>query len=268
MNRTKIEWVINPDGSRGFTSNPVTGCWGPGGSEKRPARCPWCYAWRIARGTARIAKQVRKSWTGLAQPPFNDDPFRPTFYPHELGHIRARRKPATIFIGSMADAWGEWVPTLWINAILEVVQDRPQHTFIFLTKNPARYLAFSPFPANVVLGATAIDQKMATRALFHLSQAEAPVKFLSCEPLLGQIALPKHPPIDWLIVGALSLGDRKTRQPHPSWVDLLVNGADRSKIPVFMKDNLDWPLFEKFPKRRDFPPFMQEKEAEEQLVLF
>jgi len=37
--------------------------------------------------------------------------------------------------------------------VLKVVKETPKATFLFLTKNPARYLEFN-FPNNVILGAT------------------------------------------------------------------------------------------------------------------
>jgi protein gp37 len=261
MNRTKIEWVVNPDGTPGFANNAITGCWGPGGAEDEPKRCPWCYAHDIARHNA-----------GKFGYPA-DDPFRPTFHPKRLEQIRQRKKPATIFMVSMGDAWGEWAPTFWIKAMLDTVRACPQHRFIFLTKNPQRYLAFSPFPANVAVGATATDQQMATEALSCLGQVEAPVRFLSCEPLLGRISLPKRPPIDWLIIGALSLRDGRTQQPDFVWCGILLNHAGRARIPVFMKDELIWPnAYSQRPKRREFPPLLQpgkvaQEEAARQLAL-
>ena len=35
MNKTKIEWVKNPDGTQGYTFNPITGCLN---------NCDYCYA--------------------------------------------------------------------------------------------------------------------------------------------------------------------------------------------------------------------------------
>ena len=49
LNRTNIEWVINSDGSRGFTWNVVTGCL---------HGCSYCYARKIAKRFA--AKECRQ----------------------------------------------------------------------------------------------------------------------------------------------------------------------------------------------------------------
>ena len=39
MQKTKIAWVRNPDGTQGYTWNPVTGC---------QKGCDYCYARKIA----------------------------------------------------------------------------------------------------------------------------------------------------------------------------------------------------------------------------
>ena len=65
-----------------------------------------------------------------------------------------RFKPGTlIFVSDMADLFGSWVPSRWMKIVLEHVEKFPQTTFLFLTKNPERYLEFvSQIPSNVVLG--------------------------------------------------------------------------------------------------------------------
>jgi protein gp37 len=57
MNRTKIAWVRNPDGSPGFTWNPAIGC-----SHESPG-CQNCYAARLA--STRLAHLPQ--YAGLAR---------------------------------------------------------------------------------------------------------------------------------------------------------------------------------------------------------
>jgi hypothetical protein len=40
--------------------------------------------------------------------------FAPTFHHYRLDEPSKLKKPSTIFVGSMADMFGEWVPDSWI----------------------------------------------------------------------------------------------------------------------------------------------------------
>jgi protein gp37 len=93
-----------------------------------------------------------------------------------------------VFLCSMADLFGDWVPDEWILQILEVIARHPEYNFIALTKNPKRYLKFT-FPKNIWLGATADTQKRFDVAMdvFRLMRKCENIKFLSCEPLLEKI---------------------------------------------------------------------------------
>ena len=44
-----------------------------------------------------------------------------------------------IFVGSMADLFGRWVPDDWIEQVFDACRRAPRHTYLFLTKNPQRY---------------------------------------------------------------------------------------------------------------------------------
>ena len=109
MNKTKIEWT-------NWTWNPVVGC---------KHNCWYCYG-------KRIAKRF-----------FKDNPnYEPKFYPERLKEPYTLKKPSKIFVCSMADLFGDWVKMNWIERVIKVVKENPQHTFQFLTKNPKRYLEF------------------------------------------------------------------------------------------------------------------------------
>jgi protein gp37 len=154
MNKTAIE-------TADYTWNPVSGC---------NHGCSWCYARTIA---ARFYPK--------------DIGFAPHFYPGRLSEPAKAKKPSKIFTVSMGDLFGDWVPTLWIAAVLEQVYKNPQHTFQFLTKNPKRLKDFNPWPTNCWVGTTVTNQADADERLPWLLKVDASVLFVSHEPLLGQI---------------------------------------------------------------------------------
>ena len=52
------------------------------------------------------------------------------------------KKPSRIFVASNHDVMGAWIPDKWIKSIIRQTELHPQHSFFFLTKNPARYKLF------------------------------------------------------------------------------------------------------------------------------
>jgi protein gp37 len=167
MNRTKIEWCD-------YTWNPVTGCWGPGGvSEEYSNRCWYCYA-----------KKMANRFYGDGQ-----DHFFPQFHPERLGQPSKIKKPSRIFVCSMGDLFGDWVPWQWIKSVLTCAEVNQEHTFIFLTKNPARYAEFNPWPKNCWVGCTVTNQEDADERIPDLFKVKAPVRFVSVEPMLGLVDL-------------------------------------------------------------------------------
>jgi protein gp37 len=113
-----------------------------------------------------------------------DDPFQPTFFPGRLFEPAKVKKPSRIFVCSMGDLFGDWVPANWIASVLgEIENVAPWHTYIFLTKNPRRYAAFNPWPPNCWLGVTVTNQTDADERVPLLFQAEVPVRFVSVEPM-------------------------------------------------------------------------------------
>ncbi len=53
INRTKIDWALNPDGLPGYTWNPITGCLN---------NCPYCYARKLANTRLRERYLANKNW--------------------------------------------------------------------------------------------------------------------------------------------------------------------------------------------------------------
>lgn len=243
MNRTKIEWVKNPDGSPGWTWNKVTGCLGPNGTPDYPLPCSYCYAHRLARG--RLKKRYFTGFSHVIPGGDPKDPFTPRYWPDQATEPYKLKKPSTIFVCSMAELFGDFVPDDWIDNVLATCWELPQHTFQILTKNPKRAEHFS-FPFNVWLGVT-ITAPFYWSRVVRLLRTNAKVKFISFEPLLEDASSTTLEWVDWVIIGAQT---QPYRRPKPEWVYRIIDRARHQGIPVFLKDNLHWPeRIQEFPKR-------------------
>ena len=252
MNKTSIEWVKNPDGTQGYTWNPITGCLNG---------CPYCYARKLANG--RLKQRYLANNNGAPQEDILDygrdmkDPFYPRFWEERLGDIKrgyhyidwsgACEHGASlkgIFVCDMSDLFGIGIPDQWTRQILETIKRNGKDRFYLLTKQPQNLIKFSPFPENCWVGVTATDSKMAWNAYVDLAAIYAPIKFLSLEPLLEQIDTRMIANfkgyINWVIIGAQT---KPTVYPKIEWVEEIVEACDKAFIPVFLKNNLE-PLFE------------------------
>jgi len=190
------------------TWNPITGCL---------HGCPYCYAREFS---ARFGRS-----------------FDPAFHPQRLSEPLHRRKPTKIFCGSNADNFGAWVPAEWIHAILDTVRQAPQHTFQFLTKNPARLAEFNPWPSNCWVGGTVDTRSRLLPTLTALQKTEAPVRFISFEPLNSDMGIPiLDGAVEWIIIGAET--GKHGHQPQARWVDDLILAARSCNVAVWFKDNL------------------------------
>ncbi|MCH9649544.1 MAG: phage Gp37/Gp68 family protein [Deltaproteobacteria bacterium] len=285
MGSTTIEWTD-------ATWNPVRGC------TRVSEGCRNCYAERMAarfsdpgQYSHGFAKRTPAGgrWTGKVE-----------LIPGKLREPLSWRKPRRVFVNSMSDLFHEQMSFDDIAAVFGVMAACPQHVFQVLTKRPelahefynvflgnegavpAAYCAFKalergglsensymdrevteswPLP-NVWLGTSVEDQYTAERRIPYLLGCPAPVRFLSCEPLLGPVDLTKlefmkpeglspgawlncltghmigpddilPDKIDWVIAGGES--GPGARPMHPDWVRSLRDQCEREHVPFFFK---------------------------------
>jgi protein gp37 len=147
----------------------------------------------------------------------------------------------------MADLFGEWVPDEWIREVFKACEAVPQHRYLFLTKNPYRYLQLHiqeklPKNSNFWYGTTLTGQGNLPFNCLDFKR-----NFISVEPLLGNVSN-KFPftNINWVIVGAQT-GPGAVK-PKPEWVQGIIDQARAANVPIFLKDNLNWQE-----KIREFP---------------
>ncbi len=103
-------------------------------------------------------------------------------------------------------------------------------------------------PDNVWLGTTITgDLPHEARRLAYVREFQAPVRFLSIEPLVAPVDVSAANP-DWIIIAAAT--GPGGFQPDDAWVQALEDYADERGIPVYEKDNLKVrPV-----KRQEWPP--------------
>lgn len=102
----------------------------------------------------------------------------------------------------------------------EMVPECQSLDFLLLTKRPHDVIRLVPrawcenWPVNVWIGCTVEDQQRATQRIPPLVEIPAPVRFISCEPLLGPLDLTQWiDQIDWVIAGGESGGHARPTQP-------------------------------------------------------
>lgn len=260
--KTKIDWCDS-------TWNPVTGCL---------RGCAYCYARRIAERFGgypsdeklhefNVRQTVRhrnddgewNRWYKCAYP-FS---FAPTLHRYKLDEPRHWKKPRNIFVCSMADLFGEWVPDEWIKEVLKACEAAPWHRYLFLTKNGKRYkdlyekgiMPMGMHAWNKWFGCT-VERE--TDDFFFNNLYGNGIDhqgFLSIEPMLSDfepgVIDQDATGIKWVIVGA-ETGSRKGKVgPQRAWVEHIAQTCKASGIPLFMKDSLRELMGDDF--RQEFP---------------
>ena len=241
MEKTKIDWCDS-------TWNPVTGCF---------HGCEYCYDRGITKRFGGASETHYNETVGkecqwmtgaegkihvLDEPIYDYDygrnapypyEFDPTFHKYRLNEYQ-NKKGRNIFVCSMADLFGEWVPDEWIEEVFKACENAPQHNYLFLTKNPFRY---------EILHQKGILRKRDNMwygystprngcDYWYDSQYKT---FESMEPLMEMVDVPHS---KWTIIGA-ETGRRKGKVvPKREWVEHILNKCRERNIPVFMKSSL------------------------------
>ncbi len=203
--KTTIEWTDR-------TWNPSTGC------NKVSPGCKYCYAEVVAH---RFPNHFPNG-------------FRFTLQPERLHAPKTWRKPSMVFVNSMSDLFHEQMPLKYLKEIFEVMAECPRHTFQVLTKRHERMVELAPelpWPDNVWIGVSVENQKYVHR-VDYLRKVPAKTRFLSCEPLLGPLALDLEG-ISWVITGGES--GPKHRPIEVEWVRSIRDQCLAAGVAYFHK---------------------------------
>lgn len=220
FNRTNdnIEWAW-------WSWNPVTGC---------KHSCSYCYARAIAmRFTGHFEPEYHPE---RLEAPFNT---KVPVLPEDALHVD-KVGSTNVFVCSMADLFGAWVPQEWIDAVMDTVRQSPQWNYIFLSKNPKR-MAEINWPVNAWVGTTVDCQARVKPAEAAFAKINAAVKFVSCEPLTEAVTFNNIKLFDWVIIGGYGESTPgNPQQPEYAWVKSLMLQAWNAGLFVYGKTNKDF----------------------------
>jgi len=184
-------------------------------------------------------------------------------------------KPALVFCASMSDVF-EQHPVPEVNAELDkararlwdLIEQTPWLRWQLLTKRIENVAAMAPWgdawPDTVWIGTSVENQRFAQQRIPILTSLPAKVRFLSCEPLLGELDLSMYlprrferqqrgywldtpdtdiygngkqwvagPAISWIICGGES--GSKARPMNLDWARSLRDQCTSAEVPFFFK---------------------------------
>lgn len=275
---TEISWCD-------ATFNPWIGC------ERVSPACQHCYAEALDKrwGGGHWGKHAVRRIT-------SDANWRqPLRWNRKAAEDGVRRR---VFCASMADVFearpelDEPRYRLW-----DLIEQTPHLDWLLLTKRPENVLDMVPldwspgwaWPRNAWVGVTVEDQRRAEERIPHLLTIPAPVRFLSCEPLLSRVDIARwlvdvdkcptcegtasipvpgggkacddcfddpsgqgartRQRIHWVIAGGES--GHGARPMDPGWVRSLRDQCVEDRVPFHFKQHGDWLPYEMDPQ----PPF-------------
>lgn len=208
--RSAIEWTD-------ATWNPVTGC-----TQVSPG-CDHCYAMTFAERFRGVAGHSYEQGFDLR------------LWPERLELPLRWKKPRRIFVNSMSDLFHRAVPDDYIQQVFRTMERAHWHIFQVLTKRSRRLLSLSPslpWAPHIWIGVSVETMQYAWR-VDQLRQVEAPVRFVSAEPLLGALDHLNLSKIHWLIAGGES-GPR-FRFCDEQWVRGLRDKCTAHGVAFFFK---------------------------------
>ena len=208
---SKIEWTKQ-------TWNPITGC------TKITPGCKVCYAETMAR---RLQAMGTRGY---------EHGFKLTTHECRLDTPKIIKKPTVFFVCSMSDLFHEEVSDDFIDKIFDTIENTPHHNYKILTKRAARmaeYFENRVVPINVWLGVSVENRSHGVPRIDELRKIDAPIRFISMEPLLEDLGVVNLRGIQWVIVGGES--GPKARRMMPEWVSNINRQCPGLLIKFFFK---------------------------------
>jgi protein gp37 len=190
-------------------------------------------------------------------------------HPSVLAQPLGWHKPRLVFTNSMSDFFHEKIPFEFLDQVVDIIRQTPQHKYQVLTKRSWRMLQYSQrigsFPENVWCGVSVESAPYKFR-IEHLRKVHGAVRFLSIEPLIGPVGQLDLSGIHWVIAGGES--GPNNRPCKIEWVREVRDQCSAARVPFFFKQwggkkaksggrLLDGREWNQFPKRLESPILVQ-----------
>lgn len=244
---SKIEWCDH-------TFNPWMGC------QKVSEACKFCYAEQETPVRVHRGRGVELWGPSAARLRTSADNWgKPMQWNKKAAKEGVRRR---VFCASLADVFEDHpaIEPGWRADLGQVIQNTPHLDWLLLTKRPENVYRMLPdfwinfyepygMPKNVWIGTTVENQEQADKRIPELLKIPAPVRFLSCEPLLGPVDISRYlrcescldpsvcwcadPLVNWVICGGES--GPNARPMHPDWARSLRDQCQRAGVPFLFK---------------------------------
>ena len=206
----------------------------------------WDKGITLVEGCTKVSKACDNCWSLSMENRFRKRDKSVKFHGERLEKIRSRKKPTAYAIWN--DLFHEEVTFDQIDLFMDAASDMYRHTFLVLTKRPARALEYFTYCANRIkdagfdsipsqsdnifdyydpmpnlwIGVTAEDQRTANERIPILKNIPAKYRFISFEPLLENVFIYVHNlkgKIHWMIAGPET--GLKKRKCNYEWIDSL-----------------------------------------------
>ena len=230
---TTIRWTDK-------TWNFVVGCL------LKSAGCTHCYAalmaWRLEHNFGV------DHYEGLTDPNTRQFTGRVNLAPRHIVEEPLRRRiPTMYFVNSMSDWLHEGVQDDWLRVAFDICEATPHHIYQWLTKRPERMaevldrIGRRRVPSNCWMGVTVegsnIDpttrRPVTDRVQMLRDGVDAEYRWISFEPLIGDVGQVDLSGIHWAVVGGES--GQRARPMKPEWARSVIAQSKTQGLAVHFK---------------------------------
>ena len=202
----------------------------------------WCtHSWNPVSGCTQVSPGCGRCYAKALTERWGRDFSQITLKPHRLNEPAKYKQPSLVFVNSMSDLFHREIPDEYLARVWQVMLDNTQHCYQILTKRPHR-MAHKiralglPCPEHIWLGTSVENQTFADNRIPALTSVEAPIRWISAEPLLGHLDLSqwlKNGSLAWCVVGGESGSGR--RPADPGWFRQIRDDCQRFGVPLYHK---------------------------------